>query len=158
MGAAAARAQHGEDLLLAERFQTPDRAVRVEADGVERLPAAVADACLLIDAEAMTNAARHSGARRVTVRVGLVDGWAHLQVSDDGAWSHRGEATGIGLTSMRERATAIGGTFDVTTGPEGTRVQVVIPAGRPLAPSDDSTGPPTSSTAPAPSRTVLEEA
>ncbi len=89
------------------------------------------DALIRIACEATSNAARHGGAR--IVRVELVDRRrrVRLRVSDDGsgfdpkAVSRNGE--GFGLISMRERAHAVGGTFDVDSRPgSGTMVEVVL--------------------------------
>ncbi len=89
------------------------------------------DALIRIACEATANAARHGGAR--IVRVELVDRRrrVRLRVSDDGsgfnptAVARLGE--GFGLTSMRERAHAVGGSFDVESKPgSGTMVEVVL--------------------------------
>ena len=81
--------------------------------------------------EALTNVARHSGAKRV--RVGLrVDGdHLALEVEDDGrgiAPEAVSGATSFGLLGMRERAVAFGGAVTVTRGREGgTTVAARIP-------------------------------
>jgi two-component system nitrate/nitrite sensor histidine kinase NarX len=84
--------------------------------------------------EALTNTRKHSGARRVTVRIECEGPGATLVIEDDGvgfdpstvASSMEG---GFGLASMRERVEQIGGTLDVHTAPnEGTRVVVRLEA------------------------------
>ncbi len=89
------------------------------------------DALIRIACEAISNAARHGGAE--LVRVELQNGRkVHLRVSDDGrgfdlaAVSAAGRE-GFGLTSMRERAHAFGGAFEVHSRPgSGTQVDVAL--------------------------------
>jgi signal transduction histidine kinase len=79
--------------------------------------------------EAVTNAARHGGARTVTVTMSNTDG-LRLRIADDGDGFDAAASPrrGFGLTSMRERAQARGGDFEVRSGPgEGTVGEVVIP-------------------------------
>ena len=59
--------------------------VTVEADGVGRLPAPVEAALYFCCMEAVQNAAKHSGARSVSVRLGEDQGRWRLTVTDDGA-------------------------------------------------------------------------
>jgi signal transduction histidine kinase len=78
------------------------------------LPATVQLAAYRIIQESLTNVARHAGQVRVTVRVTYDDANVHVQVDDDGkAPSGAGSATGTGsgITGMRERATALGGSL-----------------------------------------------
>ncbi|MEW2358952.1 sensor histidine kinase [Spirillospora sp. NPDC029432] len=81
--------------------------------------------------EALTNAARHSGAAEVTVAVRLRGGAVIVQIDDDGPGPVDEAALerGNGLRGMRERAAAAGG--EVTAGPVpggGFRVQARLPA------------------------------
>jgi two-component system NarL family sensor kinase len=77
------------------------------------LPAAVEVAGYRIITEAMTNAARHSGATRIDVRLTLAGDGLCIEVCDDGGADGRttGGAwqPGFGLISMRERAAELGG-------------------------------------------------
>jgi signal transduction histidine kinase len=76
--------------------------------------------------EAMLNAVRHGRVDRVRVELGRDDEGSRLRISDDGAgFDPGGSRTGFGLISMRERAEALPGTFDLTSRPdEGTTVVV----------------------------------
>lgn len=87
--------------------------------------------------EALTNVRKHAGARSATVAL-LSDGPNQLSVvvADDGqgitAGSPRnGHGQPLGLTSMRERVEALGGTFRLQSQPDsGTRVTATIPIRR----------------------------
>jgi signal transduction histidine kinase len=82
-----------------------------------RLPAAVEVAAYRIATEALTNVARHSDAVRVSVDVTL-NGRLAVTIADDG----RGSAPwspGVGLTSMRDRATELGGELVAGPGSDG---------------------------------------
>ena len=62
--------------------------------------------------ESVTNVVRHADARHATIRIGLDASGVVLEVTDDG---HGGSAPeGAGLTGMRERITALGGSSSVT--------------------------------------------
>jgi two-component system, NarL family, sensor kinase len=79
--------------------------------------------------EALTNAARHTTASCVTVRLGATPDGLVVDVADDGGTSVDWVA-GVGLSSMRERATELGGSL--TAGPTavGGRVKAVLPTSR----------------------------
>ncbi|MDE2254825.1 MAG: PAS domain S-box protein [Betaproteobacteria bacterium] len=90
---------------------------------------AVATALFRIVQESLTNIARHADATRVRIHLEQCDDGLCLQVTDDGrGFSPGARSSGIGLLSMRERATALGGTFTIRPGPAGgTTVEVRIP-------------------------------
>ncbi len=101
----------------------------------EGVPAEVDGAiglCVLrVVQEAMHNAAKHSRGTRVTVELrGSPDGLS-VAIADDGVGFDVEEASmaeGIGLISMRERVSFVGGTFDVLSAPgRGTRVEARLP-------------------------------
>lgn len=102
--------------------------VSVEApESLPTLPAAVEVACYRIVHEALTNVARHAGARSCTVRL-RVDDALRLEVTDDGAGLAPNHRAGVGLLSMRERAVELGGACLVNSQPgEGTVVSVFLP-------------------------------
>ncbi|HEV3408069.1 MAG TPA: sensor histidine kinase [Gaiellaceae bacterium] len=88
------------------------------------------DALVRITREAIANAVRHGHAEKVEVR--LTNGAGiHLAIVDGGlgfdvAETER-QALGFGLTSMKERARAIGGELSVSSAPgDGTRVEVSL--------------------------------
>jgi signal transduction histidine kinase/ligand-binding sensor domain-containing protein len=81
--------------------------------------------------EALGNAAKHARATRITVRLTRTNRMVSLVISDNGVGfdpGHVNAASGLGLIMMRERATQLNGTFEVTTTPgRGTTIEVVIP-------------------------------
>ncbi len=84
--------------------------------------------------EALTNVRKHAGTREAAVSL-TSDGPDHLRVviADDGQGftpgsQGNGKARTLGLTSMRERIEALGGTFQVNSQPgSGTHVTATIP-------------------------------
>ena len=77
--------------------------------------------------EALTNAVKHSRAKRISVRASAVRAIGfRLSVSDDGrgiAGEHR--SSGFGMTSMQERAERIGASLTIVTAPRaGTEVVI----------------------------------
>ena len=96
------------------------------------LPADVATHLYRVLQESLTNVVRHAGASEVIVSAVRDAGGVRLTVDDDGRGMGSGrpvQATpGLGLTSMRERAALIGGTFAIGAAPlGGTRVSVQVP-------------------------------
>jgi signal transduction histidine kinase len=78
--------------------------------------------------EALHNALRHSGGRRVAVSVSGTPRRVVLEVTDDGSGFDPSSAAGLGLASMRQRAAAAGGTVKVASAPgQGTRVRFEAP-------------------------------
>ena len=79
--------------------------------------------------EALHNALRHSGAGRVRMRLARTPRRVSLEVSDDGhGFVPEAPSGGVGLASMRERASAAGGALTIRSGPGGTRVRMTVPA------------------------------
>jgi signal transduction histidine kinase len=91
------------------------------------LPAAVETAAYRITVEAITNAVRHSGGRRVTVRIAVAGAEMSVRVRDDGAGLAADRVPGVGLRSMRERAAELGGSCSVTPADPGTEVRARLP-------------------------------
>ena len=120
-----------ESLVELNRQRSPERdlALLVDQGFPEKLPPAVSEELLRIIREALVNARRHSGARRVAVSLSLEGGRVRVRVSDDGRGFKDGSGEGVGLASMRERAAALGGELNVLSDPgKGTEVTVEIPA------------------------------
>ncbi len=93
------------------------------------LPAAIEVAAYYIGVEAMTNVARHAHARRGQVILTLQTTWLELVVLDDGRGLPAAYRAGVGLSSMRERAEEIGGSFRIASADVGTRIEARLPLG-----------------------------
>ncbi len=122
----------GKHLAVLER--TSGLRLRLEVDGERRLPGAVEDQLFRIVQEALNNAVRHARAATVTVRIAMAADTVLVEVSDDGVGfepSARAiRSTHLGLTSMRERAQALGGVLAVeSSAGRGTTVRVEVPVG-----------------------------
>jgi signal transduction histidine kinase len=88
--------------------------------------------------QAITNVARHSGARNAFIRFDLDEDQVVLEVEDDGTgfevprrWVRLAREGHLGLVGAAERAEMIGGKFHLqSTLGKGTRVRVVVPRAR----------------------------
>jgi PAS domain S-box-containing protein len=93
----------------------------------------LATALFRIVQESLTNVVRHSGATRVKVCLACEGSDLVLTVQDNGTGISPGArpGSGIGLVSMRERATALGGQLKIESVPgAGTTIEVTLPVGR----------------------------
>lgn len=117
-----------EQLQRTAQAQEEPLEFRVEAPPtMPVLPAAVEVAAFRITQEAITNVVRHARARRCEI-IFRVNGALEFEVTDDGVGLPRAHPTGVGLISMRERATELGGACLVEGGAQGgTRVFVRLP-------------------------------
>jgi len=102
--------------------------VTVRADDLDagpRAPAAVEAAAYFVVAEALTNAAKHSGSRRAEVEVSRTRAGLRVTVRDagkGGAEASGSDAAGTGLAGMRRRVAALDGTFDLASPAGGPTV------------------------------------
>ena len=100
-------------------------------DGVRDLSRGAALALFRIVQEALGNAAKHAQAKQMTVRLTRSADVVSLTVSDDGRGfdsSSLATAGGMGLITMRERASQLNGKFEFESAPgRGTTISVVIP-------------------------------
>ncbi|MEV6640290.1 histidine kinase [Amycolatopsis sp. NPDC051371] len=112
---------------LAESVGASGLTVRTEIDGVARdLPPDVEHAAFRVVQEALTNVAKHAGAKTVVVRLGYGTDALSVQVDDDGRGGDGPPGTGI--RGMAERARALGG--ELTAAPReggGFRVRARLP-------------------------------
>jgi len=79
--------------------------------------------------EALTNVAKHAGARCVTLQLAEREGRLEVLVSDDGCgFDPDAERGGFGLVGMRERVELVGGELQIESKPgSGTRMTASIP-------------------------------
>jgi signal transduction histidine kinase len=114
---------------LARRSALPVR-LHMHADG--RLPAESEATAYYVVSEAFTNAVKHASASAVDVRVEVAEGTLNVQVSDDGVGG-ADVSGGSGLTGIRDRVEAVGGTLAVHSPPgSGTVLTACLPVGNPV--------------------------
>jgi PAS domain S-box-containing protein len=105
--------------------------IPIEVEGIDcepRLPISVELAIYRIVQEALNNIAKHARASRADVWIEVSEERVSLTVTDDGVGFDSASPqkhTSYGLTTMRERAEAVGATFGVESSPgRGTRIAV----------------------------------
>ena len=118
-----------------ERHQIPTSLQADEASNRLSPPAALQ--IFRFIQEALTNVRKHARAREVTVTLTSIGpDQLKIVIADDGQGfvpdnQRNGKARPLGLTSMRERIEALGGTFYVNSQPgSGTQVTAAIPIPR----------------------------
>lgn len=97
--------------------------LRIEGLVDTDVPGAVADHAVAVLAEALSNAARHSGARAVDVHLLCADGELTLTVTDDGC-GVPADVVRSGLKNLQERAAGLGGGLSLGERPEGGGTQL----------------------------------
>jgi PAS domain S-box-containing protein len=118
-----------EAIVELNRQLSPERTLELVVD--EEFPASFSGVAgiemVRIVQEALANIRRHSGAQRATVTLGAAGDEMWIEVEDDGRGFGPGNAPGMGLTGMRERALAIGGELEVESEENvGTRVRLRV--------------------------------
>jgi signal transduction histidine kinase len=115
---------------LVRRWHLPAR-VSVEGN-VDAISDGVLQTANAVIAEALANAAKHSGAPEVSVRIRADRDEVRIEVEDrgQGIAEDGDEDPHFGLRLMRGRAEEIGGTIQIESKPgAGTRVVAVLPVG-----------------------------
>ncbi len=134
----AALDEDGLVATLRTQIQVLDRAhaarVTFASRGVKALPAAQEEAVLRVAQEALHNALRHSAAEHVDVALDRRGSGAVLRVTDDGNGfdpkAIRRAGRHLGLVSMRDRTSGVGGTLTVESAPgKGTTIEMEVPGG-----------------------------
>jgi signal transduction histidine kinase len=116
-----------------DAIEGEDVVLRLRVSGDEAwAPRTVLDESFLILREAIRNAVTHGDPTMVLIGVEFAPYQVRAWVEDDGSgFEHdagTASATGIGLDSMRERATLLGGRLAVSSRPgHGTHVELLIP-------------------------------
>jgi signal transduction histidine kinase len=120
----------------ARRFSEASKLVTVvEASPAARAatvaPEAQAQAFRIVQ-EALTNVRKHASALLARITLDVDGGSLLVTVQDDGRgigreWMESGEWPRYGVKSMRERATALGGTIDIRPTNPGTCVELRVP-------------------------------
>jgi signal transduction histidine kinase len=125
-GLAAALAKHVEVLRRVHHLP-----IDLDVHGPARLRPGVDDELFKIAQEALQNALKHAGARRLVVDLREDDEAVALRVSDDGAGfdpdDPRRRSRSLGLTSMEERAEALGAALEIDSAPgRGTTISLEV--------------------------------
>lgn len=113
--------------------------VKVELDlpeQMERLAPVVELVLFRVLQESLTNIHRHSKGQLAKIRLRVDDKTATMSVEDNGtgfiANNGMAQKAGVGVASMRERVRELGGELRVVSGPNGTKVEAMVPL-RPVA-------------------------
>ncbi len=134
----AALDEDGLVATLRNQVHVLDRAhsarVTFASQGMRALPAAQEEAMLRVAQEALHNALRHADAARVDVGLARRGQGAVLRVADDGCGFEpravRRAGRHLGLVSMRDRASSVGGALTVESAPgKGTTIEMEVPGG-----------------------------
>lgn len=109
--------------------------VSVQVDGERRLALRTEKELFRIAQEALNNALKHARAEKVWVEVGMRDSRVSLAVCDDGVGfdpqAPPVRSRHLGLTSMEERAQALGGELRIDSTPgKGTKVCLEVEVAR----------------------------
>ena len=114
----------------------PEIETEVHCNLPVRLPPAVETTLYRIVQEGMTNVARHSGARALSVLVVSRDGCVRTIIEDDGIGfdpvAVRRNGQSVGIHGMVERSELLGGRLDIESGEDGTTVYVEVPVPAPV--------------------------
>jgi len=103
---------------------------------LRRLPGEIEIALFRALQEALTNVHRHTSTTKVDIRLGFLPNQIRLEIQDYGQGippdllRHLGETvgkTGIGLAGMRERVRELGGSLNIHSDSQGTRLTIVLP-------------------------------
>jgi signal transduction histidine kinase len=97
---------------------------------LDSLPDAECTCVYRVVQEALTNAARHSGARMIEIELGIGNGEITGSIADDGQGFDAAamKRTGLGLVGMEERVRELGGSLTVVSSPgRGARVEFRLP-------------------------------
>jgi len=97
------------------------------------LPIEIGRSLFRVLQEALHNATKHSGVKRIELQVREDSGEIHLIIRDSGKGfdvEAAFQSKGLGLTSMRERVRLVNGTFSIESKPMGgTTIHVHVPSG-----------------------------
>lgn len=126
--------EHGLHAALREAADAvpPGLVVRLDLAATPAVPPRVELVAYRIAAEALRNVVRHSRAAAAALSVRVVGAALELTVSDDGVGLPDEPRRGVGMGSMRARATSLGGSLHVSAGEHGgTVVRALLPLEQP---------------------------
>jgi signal transduction histidine kinase len=113
-------------LEIADELRLPE-----DQRAVDELGAEAEATVYRVVQEALTNVAKHAGARAVSVNVRVDEGRVVAEVADDGrGFAAEGVSGGFGLTGMRERVLMAGGDLTIHSSDGGTTITATLPLGQ----------------------------
>ncbi|MBW3594858.1 MAG: hypothetical protein KY391_04710 [Actinobacteria bacterium] len=119
---------HGVVAALEAHARRTQIEVRIDAPGIGRFASDIETAVYFCCLEAVQNAAKHSGATHVAIRLEERDDVLCFEIHDDGRGFALGETTGSGLQNMSDRLASLSGSLEVRSSPgEGTTVVGKVP-------------------------------
>lgn len=114
-------------LIVAARVSGLDVQAQLDVEGIDAEQNVIISRVVQ---EALSNVVRHAEARRCEVAVWHEDTTIRVRVDDDGVGLPARCTPGMGLTGMRERVNAVGGSVTITSRLEGgTRLLATVPIG-----------------------------
>lgn len=113
--------------MASARLLFESSAIVVEYDLPPPLPAAIEHALALVLREAATNIARHAHATSARITFAREGDKLRMRVIDNGRGGIVDKRYGNGLTGMRERVQALGGSLAIESTHAGTSLEVVVP-------------------------------
>ena len=117
-----------ETLLVNAKKQAPQIELKAEIDPqLGQLDGLLCQTAYRVIQEGVTNVLRHANAGSINVKAVLEAGELLLEISDDGVGFPEGHVFGRGLTGMRERVRALGGTFELLRERRLTSVRCRLP-------------------------------
>jgi signal transduction histidine kinase len=120
---------HGLDAALESLAARSAVATSVSLEGGDALSKPVELAAYFVVCEALANVAKYARATRASVRVSRRDGFAVIEIADDGVGG-ADESTGSGLRGLADRVAALDGTLRITSPlGRGTVVTAQLPCG-----------------------------
>ena len=115
-------------LVESFRMQAPGLRIRMHVDAeLEALDVLFAHTVYRIVQEATTNVLRHARAKSAEITAAVDGGQIVVQVSDDGIGMPEGTGFGRGLSGMRERLRALGGSLELSREENRTLVRCRLP-------------------------------
>ncbi len=97
---------------IAESIQ-PEYHVKLEYDMSEHIPRRVKYCLIAVVKEGVSNILKHSNGSQVQIGLREHPGFYQLSIEDNGTGTKAEAGRGIGLSNMKERAEALGGTFHI---------------------------------------------
>jgi two-component system sensor histidine kinase UhpB len=118
-----------QKLLRSVRLQAPAMDVVFEIDpALEAVDGVVSQTVYRVLQEGMTNVLRHAQANQMRLAATVLDGQVLVEISDNGVGMAADADFGRGLTGMRERVRALGGTFELSRSDGRTYVRCSLPS------------------------------